>query len=112
MGSRTIRLHVLFEAYVLALAKTMAIDNAAGRSGEHDARLWRIIEHYVWRAGREARFVGGATHHRRRNFDGATTTSACSLTWRKVVHAADGRDAATVKEFVDLLEARGGRARR
>jgi hypothetical protein len=40
----------LFEAYVLALAKAMPIANAAKRLGEHDTRLWRIVEHYVWRA--------------------------------------------------------------
>ena len=44
---------LLFEAYVLALAKTMPIANAAERLGEHDTRLWRIVEHYVWRV-REA----------------------------------------------------------
>ena len=41
---------LLFEAYVLALAKSMPIANAAERLGEHDTRLWRIVEHYVWRA--------------------------------------------------------------
>ena len=41
---------LLFEAYVLALAKAMPIANAAKRLGEHDTRLWRIVEHYVWRA--------------------------------------------------------------
>jgi hypothetical protein len=30
---------LLFEAYVLALAKTMPIANAAERLGEHDTRL-------------------------------------------------------------------------
>src|SRR5208337_2350691 len=39
---------LLFEAYVLALAKTMPIATAAERLGEHDTRLWRIVEHYVW----------------------------------------------------------------
>ena len=41
---------LLFEAYVLALAKTMPIANATERLSEHDTRLWRIVEHYVWRA--------------------------------------------------------------
>ena len=48
---------LLFEAYVLALAKSMPIANAAERLGEHDTRLWRIVEHYVWRAGGGAGFV-------------------------------------------------------
>ena len=38
---------LLFEAYVLAPAKAMLIANAAKRLGEHDTRLWRIVEHYV-----------------------------------------------------------------
>ena len=28
----------------------MPIANAARLLGEHDTRLWRIVEHYVWRA--------------------------------------------------------------
>src|SRR5271165_763653 len=38
---------LLFEAYVLALAKTMPIANAAERLGEHDTRLWRITNHSI-----------------------------------------------------------------
>src|SRR5208337_3568009 len=41
---------LLFEAFVLTLAKAMPIANAARLLGEHDTRLWRIVEHYVWRA--------------------------------------------------------------
>jgi transposase len=41
---------LLFEAYVLALAKAMPIANIAERMGEHDTRLWRIVDHYVWEA--------------------------------------------------------------
>ena len=48
---------LLFEAYVLALAKAMPIANAAKRLGGHDTRLWRIVEHYVWQAVESAGFV-------------------------------------------------------
>ena len=41
---------LLFEAYLLALAEAMPIAHAAERLGEHATRLWRIVEHYVWRA--------------------------------------------------------------
>ena len=74
---------LLFEAYVLALAKTMPIANAAERLGEHDTRLWRIVEHYVWRAVEKldlSRVQRIAADELRRG--AATTTSACSLTWR------------------------------
>src|SRR5271166_3357487 len=41
---------LLFEAFMLTLAKAMPIANAARLLGEHDTRMWRIVEHYVWRA--------------------------------------------------------------
>jgi len=40
----------LFEAFVLALAKATPIVNIAERMCERDTRLWRIRDHYVWRA--------------------------------------------------------------
>jgi transposase len=74
---------LLFEAYVLALAKAMPIANAAKRLGEHDTRLWRIVGHYVWRAVAaldlyEVRRIASTKPRR----GAATTTSACSSTWR------------------------------
>ena len=74
---------LLFEAYVLALAKSMPIANAAERLGEHDTRLWRIVEHYVWRAVEKldlslVRRIAADETSARRGHD----TSACSLTWR------------------------------
>ena len=74
---------LLFEAFVLTLAKAMPIANAARLLGEHDTRLWRIVEHYVWRAVEkldlsEVRRI--AADETRRG--AATTTSVCSSTWR------------------------------
>ena len=71
---------------MLALAKAMPIANAAKRLGEHDTRLWRIVEHYVWRA-----------------------VEARDLSQVRRIAADDGKDAATVKEFADFLEAHGGK---
>ena len=71
---------LLFEAYVLALAKSMPIANAAERLGEHDTRLWRIVEHYVWRAVEKLdlslvrRIAADETSR-----DAATTTSAGAI---------------------------------
>lgn len=112
MGSRGIGFQLLFEAYVLALAKSMPIANAAERLGEHDTRLWRIVEHYVWRAVEKldlslvGRIAADETSARR----GPDTISLfVDMARRKVVYVADGKDAATVKEFADFLEAHGGR---
>src|SRR5208337_3754356 len=99
---------LLFEAYVLALAKTMPIANAAERLGEHDTRLWRIVEHYVWRAvekldlSRVRRIAADETSARRGH---DYISLFVDMARRKVIYVADGKDAATVKEFADFLEA-------
>jgi hypothetical protein len=38
---------LLFEAFVMALVKDMPVAAAARIVGEHDTRLWRLIQHYV-----------------------------------------------------------------
>ena len=103
---------LLFEAYVLALAKSMPIANAAERLGEHDTRLWRIVEHYVWRAVEKldlslVRRIAADETSARRGHD--YISLFVDMARRKVVYVADGKDAATVKEFADFLEAHGGR---
>jgi transposase len=103
---------LLFEAYVLALAKTMPIANTAERLGEHDTRLWRIVEDYVRRAVEKldlspVRRLAADETSARRGHD--TISLFVDMARRKVVYVADDKDAATVKEFADFLEAHGGR---
>lgn len=103
---------LLFEAFVLTLAKAMPIANAARLLGEHDTRLWRIVEHYVWRAVEkldlsEVRRIAADETSARRGHD--YISLFVDMARRKVVYVADGKDAATVKEFADFLEAHGGR---
>jgi len=102
---------LLFEAYVLALAKVMPIANAARLLGEHDTRLWRIVAHYVWRAVEaldlsDVRQIAADETSARRGHD--YISLFVDMAKRKVVYVADGKDAATVKEFADFLEAHGG----
>ena len=103
---------LLFEAFMLTLAKAMPIANAARLLGEHDTRLWRIVEHYVWRAVEkldlsEVRRIAADETSARRGHD--YISLFVDMARRKVVYVADGKDAATVKEFADFLEAHGGR---
>src|SRR5271167_1003162 len=103
---------LLFEAYVLALAKTMPIANAAERLGEHDTRLWRIVEHYVWRAVEKldlslVRRIAADETSPRRGHD--YISLFVDMARRKVVYVADGKDAATVDGFAAFLEAHGGK---
>src|SRR5271166_2292530 len=102
---------LLFEAYVLALAKAMPIANAAKLLGEHDTRLWRIVEHYVWRAVEaldlsDVQRIAADETSARRGHD--YISLFVDMARRKVVYVADSKDAATVKEFADFLEAHGG----
>ena len=41
---------LLFEALTMALAREMPMKIEAAFLGEHDTRLWRIIDHYVEKA--------------------------------------------------------------
>ena len=102
---------LLFEAYVLALAKAMPVANAAERVGEHDTRLWRIVEHYVWRAVEamdlsDVRRIAADETSARRGHD--YISLFIDMARRRVVYVAEGKDAATVKAFADFLEAHGG----
>ena len=102
---------LLFEAYVMALAKAMPIANAAKRLGEHDTRLWRIVGHYVWRAVAaldlsDVRRIAADETSARRGHD--YISLFVDMARRKVVYVAEGKDAGTVKEFADFLEAHGG----
>jgi transposase len=102
---------LLFEAYVLALAKAMPIAQAARLIGEHDTRLWRIVEHYVWRAVEamdlsQVRQIAADETSARRGHD--YISLFIDMARRKVIYVAEGKDAATVKEFAAFLEAHGG----
>lgn len=106
---------LLFEAYVLALAKSMPIANAAERLGEHDTRLWRIVEHYVWRAVEKLdlslvwRIAADETSARRGH---DTISLFVDMARRKVVYVADGKDAATVRNSRISLRRMAAGARR
>jgi transposase len=74
--------------------------------------LWRIVEHSVWRAvekrdlSRVRRIAADETSARRGH---DYISLFVDMARRKVVYVADRKDAATVKEFADFLEAHGGR---
>jgi transposase len=102
---------LLFEAYVLALAKAMPVANIAERMGEHDTRLWRILDHYVWQAVEkqdlsELRQIAADETSARRGHD--YISLFVDMASRKVVYVAEGKDAGTVKEFAEFLESHGG----
>jgi transposase len=104
---------LLFEALVMTLVAAMPVNAAARIVGEHDTRLWRIIIHYVEAALARADFstvtrvaVDETAAKRGHNY----ITLFVDIDRRRVLHVADGKDAATVEAFADDLAAHGGKA--
>lgn len=104
---------LLFEALVMAMVKDMPVAAVARLLGEHDTRLWRIIHHYVDEARAAADF--SAVRHvgldetaskRGQNY----ITLFVDLDEPKLLFAAEGRNAGTVRAFARDLQAHGGRA--
>ena len=104
---------LLFEALAMALVTDMPVRAAARLIKVHDTRLWRIIIHYVEAALARADLkairriaVDETAAKRGHNY----ITLFVDIDSRRVLYIADGRDAHTVAEFADHLEAHRGDA--
>lgn len=99
---------LLFEAMIMTLAKAMPVKTIAAFVNEHDTRLWRILHHYVGDAREKADHsqvtqVGMDETSRRRGHN--YVSLFVDLEGPRVLFAADGKDASTVKRFKhDLIE--------
>ena len=56
MGGQDQGVHFAFEAFALTLLREMPVNAAARIVGEHDTRLWRLLEAYVNKAYQKADF--------------------------------------------------------
>lgn len=103
---------LLFEALVVELARNGLTAAAVGRMvGEHDTRIWRLLEHYVdkARAGAdhsEVTAVGVDETSRQKNH--VYVTVFADMVAAKVLFVTEGKDHATVGEFRKDLVAHGG----
>jgi transposase len=103
---------LLFEAFLLSMAKAMPVANVAEIVDEHDTRIWRVLDHYISRAVErldlsEVTQIAADETSARRGHD--YISLFVDMARRKVVYVTDGKDAATVDAFATFLEARGGR---
>ena len=106
---------LLFEALTMTLVTHMPVAAVARLVGEHDTRLWRIIIHYV-----EAALARLDLADLRRVCIDETAakrghsyiTLFVDIDRRKVVYIADGKDAGTVAEFADHVDAHNSDASR
>jgi transposase len=97
---------MLFEAFVLALAKEMPVFRIGELVGEHDTRIWRIVRFHVGRA------------HAKKDYSAVTEVGCDETSSRKghnyvtvfadmdsgeVMFATQGKDSGTVKAFAEAL---------
>jgi transposase len=98
---------LLFEAFVMTLVKGMPVATAARLVGEHDTRLWRVIQHYVGEAVARMDLadlrrvaIDETAAKRGHNY----ITLFVDIDARKVVYVAEGKDADTVARFADHVD--------
>jgi len=102
---------LLFEALVMALVREMPVNAAAALLGEHDTRIWRVLDHYVQSARAQAdysgvRRVGIDETSARRGQD--YVTLCFDLDQRRLLFGTPGKDHETVKAFTEDLKAHNG----
>ena len=103
---------LLFEAFIMRMAKEMPVNAIARLVGEHDTRIWRILNHYVGEARSEQDYSGVSkvgmdetSSRRGHNY----ITVFVDMEKSKVLFATPGKDAATATSFKEDLQAHGGR---
>ena len=106
---------LLFEMLAMALVTHMPVAAAARLIGEHDTRLWRIVFHYVGAAVARMDLAG----LRRVCIDETAAKRGhdyislfVDIDRRCVAFVADGRDADTVRQFADHVDAHNSDASR
>lgn len=102
---------LLFEAFIMALAKEMPVNAIARLVHEHDTRVWRLLHHYVEEARSEQDYsdvekigVDETSSKRGHNY----ITTFVDMAQSKVLFATPGKDAETLTAFKEDLKAHGG----
>jgi transposase len=102
---------LLFEAFIMMLAKEMPVNAIARLVGEHDTRLWRVLRHYVKEARQhvdmsEVKRVGVDETSRKKHHKYVGVV--VDLDRSQVLYATEGKDSAVIESFAEDLEAHGG----
>lgn len=102
---------LLFEAFVMILAKEMPVNAIARLVGEHDTRIWRILHHYVEQARSLQDYSGVAelgldetSRSRGHNY----ITTFVDLGESKVLFATEGKDGGALGTFSEDLRRHNG----
>lgn len=108
---------MFFEAMVMLLARQMPVKALADYAGEHDTRLWRIVEHYVAKAVAEmdlsaVKAVGLDETASKRGHNYVTVFIDMEKKTKPVLFVTPGKGKATLMRFKQHLEKQGGEAGR
>ncbi len=105
---------LLFEAFVLIRAKQMPVAALAHLLGEHDTRLWRVLEHYV----EQARAAADMSHVEQIGLDETSrrgheyvmlVADQTAGQASRVLFVTEGKDAATVERLKAIWKRTEGR---
>lgn len=103
---------LLFEAFIMALAKDMPVNAIAHLVKEHDTKLWRVLRHYVDQARSSEDYsdvvrvgVDETASKRGHNY----VSVFVDMDRSKALLATPGKGAETLKTFKEDFKAHGGR---
>ena len=102
---------LLFEALTITLAREMPINIESKFLGEHDTRIWRIIDHYV----EKARSIVDFSEVKRLGVDETSAkrghnyiTLFHDMDERRLLFATAGKDHTTIEDFVSDFRLHNG----
>ena len=104
---------LLMDSMIVILAQHMPVKTVADIIGEHDTRIWRVLEHYVQEARSNEDFsnvhsVGVDETSRAKGHNYISVF--VDLDESRVIHVCEGRDSGTVTSFKHDYEAHKGLA--
>jgi transposase len=102
---------LLMDSLIVLLAQHMPVKTVADLIGEHDTRIWRVLEHYVQEARSNEDYakvysigVDETSRARGHNY----VSVFVDLDNSKVIHVCEGRDSEAVTSFKSDYEAHNG----
>ena len=110
---------LMFEAFVMALAKEMPVSAVAQLVAEHDTRLWRVVRHYVGQAHGQQDWSGvevvaideTSTRKGHRYATVVVELDAEKEQAARLLYMTPERSAASVGQFVEEMPAHGAAAK-
>jgi len=102
---------LLFEAFIMTLAREMPVAAIGAMIGEYDTRVWRVIHHYVEKARDEADYseveqvaVDETASRRGHNY----ISLFFDVPQKRLLFGVEGRDLRAVASFSQDLQEHGG----